>query len=130
MARRILLIDDEPELCGLCAQILQNAGYEVTAATEVHQALSLAEQGFDLLVSDVHLHEHSGLRFADAFLEKAKQASRRTRAVLFISGEDLESCRLTQLDSKSVHLLLKPFKGQDLQDKVHSIFSQLGIAHD
>lgn len=51
---KVLLVEDEPVIRALMAEMLSSAGYEVTATcTGDEAAILLAEDGFDLLLTDV-----------------------------------------------------------------------------
>jgi CheY-like chemotaxis protein len=50
---RVLLVEDDPDLLAISADILEAAGYEVTQAASGEAALDLvADGGFDVLVTD------------------------------------------------------------------------------
>ena len=48
---RILVIDDEDVVRSLVVEILESAGYDVVAVSSAEVALSLLDDGFDLVVS-------------------------------------------------------------------------------
>jgi CheY-like chemotaxis protein len=58
---RILVVDDDPEICDLLACFLIGEGYAVSVAPDGHIALELAvEQPPDLVLTDVGLPRISG----------------------------------------------------------------------
>ena len=62
---RILLAEDDEAMRGYLARALQRSGYDVTTAATGREALDLVESGtFDLLLTDIVLHEASGLELA------------------------------------------------------------------
>jgi CheY-like chemotaxis protein len=59
---RILLIEDEPTTLLVLARLLRKLGHEVTTASTVREALTVAEgTEFDIAVSDIGLPDGSGL---------------------------------------------------------------------
>lgn len=55
---RLLIADDDPELGALLSEFLSEEGYEVTLATTLDEALTLADERlFDLALTDVFIHE-------------------------------------------------------------------------
>lgn len=61
LPRRVLLVDDHPDTRETLARLLTRAGYTVTTADNVRQALQKAgEAKFDILVSDIGLPDGSG----------------------------------------------------------------------
>jgi signal transduction histidine kinase/ActR/RegA family two-component response regulator len=59
-ARRILLVEDNPDNALAMSHFLGQRGYEVTVAGSVHQALELARDDIDLVISDIGLPDGSG----------------------------------------------------------------------
>lgn len=75
---KILVVDDEQDLCAGLREGLQREGYQVDAVTEASAALRLARQNlYNLVISDVKMPQLSGL---DLF----KQFHERSRDTLFI----------------------------------------------
>lgn len=59
---RIFLIEDEPMTLIVMARLLRRIGHEVTTASSVHEALTVADGAeFDLVISDIGLPDGSGL---------------------------------------------------------------------
>lgn len=64
MAKKILIVDDEPDVVGYLEMILQDNGYETLAAANGNEALKLLrEQKPDLVTLDISMPEASGTRF-------------------------------------------------------------------
>ncbi|WP_406694136.1 CHASE3 domain-containing protein [Singulisphaera sp. Ch08] len=59
---RIFLVEDEPMTLIVMARLLRRIGHEVTTASTVREALTIAEEvEFDLVISDIGLPDGSGL---------------------------------------------------------------------
>lgn len=54
---RVLLVEDEPLIRLLAAEVLHDEGFEVVEAADGTQAISLIDSpdGFDLLLTDMHM---------------------------------------------------------------------------
>jgi CheY-like chemotaxis protein len=100
---RILVVDDEPVVRGLVAELLHGAGHEVVIAASGEEALALLD-GVDLLVCDVGLPGVSG----EAVVEAARTRRPGLPAVL-MTGDPAES---------RPGALAKPFAPPDLLDAV------------
>src|ERR671918_1111805 len=100
---RILVVDDEPVVRGLVAELLHGAGHEVVIAASGEEALALLD-GVDLLVCDVGLPGVSG----EPVVEAARTRRRGLPAVL-MTGAPAES---------RPGALAKPFAPPDLLDAV------------
>lgn len=64
--RQILLVDDEPLILTMAADILQDAGFSVTSCSSAEQALALVAEGYrpDMLVTDEIMQRMSGTNLA------------------------------------------------------------------
>ena len=65
--KRILVVDDEQDICEILQFNLENAGYEVVSANSAEQALELLldkNLNYDLLILDVMMGGMSGYQLA------------------------------------------------------------------
>jgi CheY-like chemotaxis protein len=66
----VLVVDDEPNVAQEIEKMLQQAGFQVTIATEGQQALRLLEQNqFDSIITDTKISRMDGQQFFDMFTE-------------------------------------------------------------
>jgi DNA-binding response OmpR family regulator len=80
---RILIVDDEPEICEELAEFLEMKGHAPVLAHTVADARALLEGGrFDLVVSDLRLGRESGLDVV-----AAARGTQGTIPVLLVSGQ-------------------------------------------
>ncbi len=110
--RRILVVDDEPEVAGLMREVLEGAGFDVLTAESGAVALELlAEARVDAVVSDVRMPELDG----PALWQRLKaQHPALARRVLFVSGDTLSDAARQQLADIGAPTLDKPFTSADL----------------
>ena len=72
MAKRILLVDDEPLIVKGLKFALESDGYETDSAGDGEQALEKIQNGnFDLILLDVMLPKMSGIEVCQAVREKS-----------------------------------------------------------
>ncbi len=70
MAKRILMVDDEPYVVESCAQMLELKGFEVQGVTSGIEAIALyQQQRFDLVLLDVQMPGMNGLEVLRALKE-------------------------------------------------------------
>lgn len=82
MSKKILIIDDDMDLCQLLARFLQKNGFETEMAHSGARGLALfKENNYDLVVCDYRLGDMEGIEVLDAI--RAQQAATR---VLMITG--------------------------------------------
>jgi|YelNatPaOPRAMG01_1025707.scaffolds.fasta_scaffold76085_2 DNA-binding response OmpR family regulator len=60
--KKILVVEDEANLCLLYREELTKEGYEVTAVTNAQRALDLIKKGdFDLIITDIRMPAKDGV---------------------------------------------------------------------
>ncbi|MFH1753689.1 MAG: response regulator [Candidatus Omnitrophota bacterium] len=71
--KKLLLVDDEPDILAVMAAILRNGGYDVIQARSGEEALSLAEaQKPDLILLDIKMPGMDGVKTTDALKNNPK----------------------------------------------------------
>ena len=105
----VLVVEDEPAVLRLCAQILRRLGYEVLSASRPDDAIALAEQhgaAIRLLVTDVVMPGMSGV-------DLAERVTARVTGVrcLFMSGYTPDTVARHGVGSRVV-FVQKPFEGK------------------
>jgi signal transduction histidine kinase/CheY-like chemotaxis protein len=110
---RILLVEDQPDLCRVVEQILESVGFVVVSAFDGAEALKRAEgQAFDLIMTDVVMPKMSGPELIRALHERGSEVP-----VLYMSGYPDRS--QAEVDRDDGELLAKPFTPEDLLHAVH-----------
>lgn len=100
----ILVVDDEPPLRMLAADIFEDAGYEVIAAASGPEALALLEVRSDVraVVTDVQMPgDPDGLGLARAFREQCPDC-----AIVVVSGRALPTAQELAADAA---FMVKPY---------------------
>ncbi len=63
--KRILIVDDEEDLCEILQYNLGNAGYQTEVAHSAEEAIKRSLGSFDLILLDVMMGPMSGFKLAD-----------------------------------------------------------------
>jgi DNA-binding response OmpR family regulator len=114
---RILIVDDEPELCAQLAQSLRQQRYTVDVATDGLEALEkIGTEPFDLIVLDIMLPEKDGFMV----LEDMRRAGIAT-PVLMLTAKGEVSSRVKGLDLGADDYLHKPFSMAELLARVRAL---------
>lgn len=102
--RRILLVDDDPDVLTMATKVLHKAGYEVVPVGDAQSALAVTEQSGQLaaIVTDYSMPGMNG-----ATLLAAVARNRPTLPAIMITG--FEKQALTETISDRVEILPKPF---------------------
>jgi two-component system response regulator CpxR len=113
---RVLLIDDDAELCGLLDQFLAREGFAVEAAHDGVAGLEAARCGnADIVVLDVGLPKLDGF----GVLRKLRESSRIPVLMLTARGEDLD--RILGLELGADDYLPKPFNPRELAARLRAV---------
>ena len=113
---RLLVVDDDVELCSLLGEFLHREGYSVQFEHEGRSGLSQAlEGGFDLVILDVMLPGMDGFEI----LRRVRQQSRVPVLMLTARGEDVD--RIVGLELGADDYLSKPFNPRELVARIKAI---------
>jgi two-component system response regulator CpxR len=117
---KILLIDDDAELCSLLVELLTREGFSVECQLEGTRGLDRALQGgFDLVILDVMLPGLDGFEI----LRRLRAASRVPVLMLTARGEDTD--RISGLEMGADDYLGKPFNPRELLARIRAILRRL-----
>ncbi len=108
----ILVAEDDGLLLDLARRILREAGYDVIAAHDGEEAIRLFEENKDrisLVISDVVMPKRTGFEVYDRVIELKPECK-----VVFVSGYDPITSHVGFISQRSLPLLTKPFRPQDL----------------
>lgn len=120
LAVRLLLIDDDAELCGLLSEFLTPEGFTVECAHEGKRGLELAlSGGHDLVILDVMLPGLDGFEI----LRRLRPQSRVPVLMLTARGEDMD--RIAGLEMGADDYLAKPFNPRELVARIRAILRRL-----
>jgi two-component system response regulator CpxR len=117
---RILLIDDDAELCTLLVEFLSREGFSLECEHEGTRGLDRAVHGgCDLVILDVMLPGLDGFEI----LRRLRPQSRVPVLMLTARGEDLD--RITGLEMGADDYLAKPFNPRELVARIRAILRRL-----
>jgi CheY-like chemotaxis protein len=84
MGKKILVIDDEPDVVTYLKTLLQKNGYEVLVATDGEEALKVSETDApDLITLDIMMPKETGVRF---YRKLKKEEHLKNIPIIVISG--------------------------------------------
>jgi DNA-binding response OmpR family regulator len=111
MDQRVLLIDDDAELCGLVTRFMAGEGFEVDSVTNGRQGVPRAlSGGYKLILLDVMMPDMNGFEV----LRRIRAESRIPVLMLTAKGDTLDRVsvwkweRTTTFRSPSIRLNLPP----------------------
>ncbi|HET9789634.1 MAG TPA: response regulator, partial [Pyrinomonadaceae bacterium] len=127
MSKRLLVVDDEPNLLRAVAACLKAEAYDVSTARSGHEALmQLAESVPDLIVSDIRMPSMDGYKLA-----RQLRGSPRTALVpiVFLTAKDDTANRIEGFRAGIDAYLTKPFEPDELIAVVNAILIRVERTH-
>ena len=118
---KILVVDDEQNLCEILAYNLRNDGYEVTEANSAEEALELPLAAFDLMLLDVMMGGMSGFDLAHRLKTEEKTAH---IPIIFLTAKDTEQDMLHGFGLGADDYIAKPFRIMEVLARVKSVLNR------
>jgi two-component system OmpR family response regulator len=119
-ARRVLIVEDEPDLARIVKRHVESLGYRVSVAPTGEEALAMVHEPFDLVLLDVMLPGIDGL-------EVCRQLRLRNHymPVLMLTARSSDIDKVMGLESGADDYLTKPFSVQELLARIKAIFRRV-----
>jgi DNA-binding response OmpR family regulator len=119
MARKILVVDDEPVLVETIAYNLEQAGYTVTTASDGASALEAARcETPDLVILDIMLPEMDGL---EVCRQLRRESNTSTTPILMLTAKGEEIDKVVGLEVGADDYVTKPFGRRELLARVRAL---------
>lgn len=116
MPKRILIVDDEPDVINLLVKTLEPEGYEIIAARDGEQALELAEkEPPDLIILDLVMPKMDG--YTTALKLRSLDATRSVPIIILTVKKETRNI-IDAYETKINDYVTKPFDIDDLKNRV------------
>ena len=119
--KRILIVDDEHDLCEIFLFNLTAAGYEADVAYSAEEAISKGIDGYDLLLLDVMMPGLSGFELAQRL--KADEHTAHI-PIIFITAKDTEEDTLRGFGLGADDYVTKPFSIREVVARVNAVLKR------
>jgi DNA-binding NtrC family response regulator len=106
---KILVVDDDPEMCRLLSDVLTEEGHDVETAVSGKEALTRMSDQPDLLITDLRLKEMEGLEL----MHQAKEIRSELSVVIITAFGTIESA-IEAIKMGAYDYIPKPFKMDEL----------------
>ncbi len=125
--KRILIVEDEPEIRELVRYVLEPQGFQVIESDNAQEARRLLNQSdFDLILMDWMLPGRSGLDFT----KELKQKNRATPPIIMLTARADESDKVKGLDSGADDYITKPFSPRELVARINAVTRRAGETNE
>ena len=128
--QRILIVDDEEDICMILSYSLQKAGYEVLVAHSAEEALELLQSPIahtpspiDLILLDIMMGEMSGLEMAEKLNQEpgTKSQDRSVPPIIFLTALSDEDTVLQGFKLGADDYISKPFRIAEVLARVAAV---------
>jgi len=118
-AKKILIVDDEPDILEFLQYNLRKEGYAVVFAYDGKQALDVAEREKpDLIVMDIMMPELDGVETCRILREKKEFEH---VPIAFLTARDEDFSQITALDVGGDDYITKPIKPRVLTSRINAL---------
>lgn len=118
--KKILIVDDEEDLCEILQYNLENEGFITGVAHSAEEALIMPVHEYDLLLLDVMMGPMSGFRLADIL----RKEHNNQVPVIFLTAKDTENDLLTGFSLGADDYISKPFSVNELTARVKAVLKR------
>jgi two-component system, OmpR family, alkaline phosphatase synthesis response regulator PhoP len=118
--KRILIVDDEEDLCEILQYNLNNEGYKTDVAHSAEEAIKKTLSEYNLLLLDVMMGPISGFKLAD----KIRKEMQNNVPIIFLTAKDTENDLLTGFSIGADDYISKPFSINELTARVKAVLKR------
>ncbi|MDH7571676.1 MAG: response regulator transcription factor [Armatimonadota bacterium] len=123
MKKRVLVVDDDPQVLRVLRRNLTARDYEVLTATDGEEALDqAAENEPDVVILDLVMPGCDGLEFTRRFREWSQAP------IIILSAHGEEKGKVAALDMGADDFVTKPFSIEELLARIRSVLRRAGAA--
>lgn len=115
---KILVVDDEQDICEIMQYNLETEGYEVVTANSAEEALELPLGDFSLILLDVMMGEMTGFQMAHKLKESPLTAP---IPIIFITALDDEDNMVKGLNIGADDYIAKPLSIKEVKARVKAV---------
>jgi DNA-binding response OmpR family regulator len=113
-ALKILVVDDEEDICEILKFNLESEGYSVDTATSSEEAVRKKLEKYHLFLLDIMMKGMSGFRLADEIRKRRKLDA----PIFFITAKNSENDKLTGFSVGADDYITKPFSIKEVVARV------------
>ncbi len=126
--KRILVVDDEPDVTELLCIRLRREGYEVAAINNPLEIMGKAREfAPDLFVLDIMMPDLDGLKICRMIRADSKLS---TVPIIFLTARGETEDRIKGLELGADDYVSKPFEAKELVLRIATIFKRMGGDHE
>lgn len=117
---KILIVDDEEDLCEILQFNLESEGFAVDIANSAEEALKILNDKHELILLDIMMEGMSGFKMA----EKVRKELRLNTPIIFLTAKDTENDMLTGFSLGGDDYISKPFSIKEVTARVKAVLKR------
>ena len=120
MKPKILIVDDEPDICRALEFLLTKEGYAVSSVNSGEDAIEkIKHESFDVILTDLKMGRVDGM----GVLEKAKEISPDTAVIMMTALASIESA-VEAMKRGAADYIVKPFLNEEIKLTIRRLLEQ------
>ena len=119
MEEKILVVDDEKDICDILQFNLEHEGYKVDLANSAEDALAILTDKHSLIILDVMMGGMSGFKMAERLRKEDNHIP-----IIFLTAKNTENDMLTGFSTGGDDYVAKPFSVKELLARVKSVLKR------
>ena len=123
---KILVVDDEQDICEILQYNLETEGYEVVTANSAEEALELPLQEYGLILLDVMMDEMSGFQMARKMKDNPATAP---IPIIFITALEGEDNLVKGLNIGADDYIAKPLSMKEVKARVRAVLRRAFLSN-
>lgn len=125
--KRILIVDDEADICNILKYNLDKAGFQTSVAHSAEEAVLSGLADYDLVLLDVMMEGLSGFRLAE-IMKKSPETERIP--IIFVTALDSEDDTVKGLGLGADDYISKPFSVREVVSRVQAVLRRSSGTHN
>lgn len=119
MANKILIVDDDINICEIIEFNLKNEGFDVDSAYSAEEALKKLTPDYSLILLDVMMSGMSGYKLAERLRNEGNQIP-----IIFLTAKDTENDMLTGFSVGGDDYISKPFSIKEVIARIKAVIKR------
>ena len=119
MANKILIVDDDINICEIIEFNLKNEGFDVDSAYSAEKALKKLTPDYSLILLDVMMSGMSGYKLAERLRNEGNQIP-----IIFLTAKDTENDMLTGFSVGGDDYISKPFSIKEVIARIKAVIKR------
>ncbi|NMB49077.1 MAG: response regulator transcription factor [Bacteroidales bacterium] len=119
MGEKILVVDDEKDICNILQFNLENEGFEVDVAYSGEEALEKLSESHSLIILDVMMEGMSGFKMAEKLRKEGN-----TVPLIFLTAKNAENDMLKGFSLGGDDYVTKPFSVKEVLARVKAVLKR------